>query len=141
MEDIEALCARQVAYIRKHNERIRGAAATADNRAQWNALLADHSPKTLCRDARISIPLEPHQPWPAAEPGTDDKHARLVKIHGPRVAPGSDVIKYERANGSGTWVQCDPADTAELVAQFRKRGLTVWEGYDVRDELCHYRAK
>lgn len=53
MEDITALRARQAAYIAAHNKRVRaakGTAATARNRAAWDALFAANpNPETLCR--------------------------------------------------------------------------------------------
>ena len=65
MEDLIALRARQLAYIRDYNARLR-AAATARNRAAWDAFFAANpDPEALCKPAA----LDPHQPWPATAAG------------------------------------------------------------------------
>lgn len=50
MENIEALRARQARFIADHNARVRGAAVTARNQAQWAAFFATNpDPEALFR--------------------------------------------------------------------------------------------
>jgi hypothetical protein len=47
-------------------------------------------------------------------------------MYGSHVVPGLDIVEYEHPDGSGTWVQCEPADTSEVAERFRTRGCIVW---------------
>jgi hypothetical protein len=50
MENITALRAKQALFIADRNARVRGAAATARNKAQWDAYFASNpDPETLCK--------------------------------------------------------------------------------------------